>query len=211
MRSIARFGCLMIFAALAQGCYASVTSVAYDKFVADYPCDTAQISAELPNGRVEVVGCEHDQQYSCTAGYDYEHTRNPTTCSYRTRSAFQATDGSIHDAWGDESAAAAKEAATLSAMHDLPCARAAIVAIDDLTLEGCGQRITYRNLSQAFATPPGHFRITTGVRYMLVGRVPISGGSPTSSGAGCSKDTDCKGDRICVQGQCGPPTSTQSH
>jgi hypothetical protein len=29
-------------------------------------------------------------------------------------------------------------------------------------------------------------------------------------GSGCQKDTDCKGDRVCDNGRCGPPSTTNA-
>ena len=206
------------------GCVASVGSVARDTFQKSYTCPAGQLTVnpveEAGASFVEVVGCGHDEEYVCQAGHlgrniDGVHVddASPTSCSPRERIAYEATDGSIHEAWGGAGHGAA--AAIASAVHDLPCPRASIVAIDDLTLEGCGQRVTYRAVAQNIATPPGHQRITDGRRYMLVGRIPISGAvasatpppsmPPASSAPGCLKDTDCKGDRVCVQGQCADP------
>jgi hypothetical protein len=208
------------------GCVASVGSVARDTFLKSYTCPAGQLTVnpvqEAGVSFVQVVGCGHGEEYVCQAGHlsrniDGVHVddASPTSCSPRERIAYEATDGSIHEAWGD---AAQGGAAIASAVHDLPCPRASIVAIDDLTLEGCGQRVTYRAVAQNIATPPGHQRITDGRRYTLVGRIPISGAvaSATPRPPACRppvrhrdarKDTDCKGDRVCVQGQCADPTA----
>jgi hypothetical protein len=120
-----------------------------------------------------VLGCGRDYQYDCVSGGSTAAGESiPTVCSERARFAFQATDGSVHEAWdwtSEERSAAAREAATASAVHDLPCGRASIVAVDELTVEGCGQRITYRQVARDIATPPGHFGINNGSQYTLVG------------------------------------------
>jgi hypothetical protein len=213
---------VLLLVASLSGCVASVTSVARDTFLKSYTCPPGQLTVRpIEDGTgascsasaevcfVEVVGCGHDDEYQCQAGslgrnVDGVHVEDgyPTSCSPRERIAYEATDGSIHEAWGD---AAQGGAAIASAAHDLPCERASIVAIDNLTLEGCGQRVTYKSVDRFVATtPPGRFRITTSRRYTLVGRVPLPGAAtpspapssaPTSAGSGCSKDTDCKGDR----------------
>jgi hypothetical protein len=168
------------------GC-ASVTSVARDTFLKSYTCPSGQLTVSpIEDGSfVRVVGCGHDEEYACQAGLvarnvDGQVNQGDPHCALRPRSAYEATDGSIHEAWGD---AAQRDAAIASAIHDLPCQRASIVAIDELTLEGCGQRVTYRTAAQEIpwlgavswlATPPGHPRITAGSRYTLVGRIPIS-------------------------------------
>jgi hypothetical protein len=190
MRAPALGGSIGLAALLLAGCFASVTSVAHDMFARDYDCPTAE-ERVLPTTQIEVVGCGHDEQFNCTAGFTANDKRNssPTRCSYRPRSAFTATDGSVREtwnasttnvgkAWGNDSSDAEKETAILSAVHDLPCARASITLIDNLTLEGCGQRVTYRQIDgEITTTPPGHFHITTSHRYLLVGRIPIVGAS----------------------------------
>jgi hypothetical protein len=208
------------------GCFASVDSVARDSFVHDHACPPDQVtyhSVEDSATRVEVIGCGHDYQYDCiSGGQTVTRESIPTVCSERARFAFEATDGSLHEAWdwtSNERSAAARDAGIASAVHDLPCGRASTLAVDELTLEGCGQRITYRQVAREIATPPGHFGINNGSRYTLVGRVPIPGAAtpspapssaPASSGAVCAKDTDCKGDRVCVQAQCADPPTVKT-
>lgn len=41
------------------------------------------------------------------------------------------------------------------------------------------------------------------------GQPPTPPAAPAAPAAGCAKDTDCKGDRVCVQGQCGDPAQAQ--
>jgi hypothetical protein len=189
VQSVTLGGSIGLAALLLAGCFASVTSVAHDMFATEYECPTAK-ERELPTAQIEVVGCGHDEQYNCTAGFKANDNRSssyPTRCSYRRRSAFTATDGSVREtwdastttvggAWVSDASEAEKETAILSAVHDLPCARASIAVIDNLTLEGCGQRVTYKLIDgeKATATPPGHFHITTSHRYLLVARVPLA-------------------------------------
>jgi hypothetical protein len=183
MRSLALGG--SIAALLLAGCFASVTSVAHDMFATEYDCPAAK-ERVLPTDQIEVVGCGHDEQYNCTAGFTADNKRNssPTRCSYRPRSAFTATDGSVRESWNasttkvgknsvTDCSDAEKETAILSAVHDLPCSRTSIAVIDNLTLEGCGQRVTYRQDDVEIVTPPGHFHVTASHSYVLVGRKPV--------------------------------------
>ncbi len=185
MRPLTLRGSIGLAALPLAGCFASVTSVAHDMFVTEYECPTAK-ERVLPTAQIEVVGCGHDEQYNCTPGFTADDKRNssPTRCLYRPRSAFTATDGSVREtwnasttnvgkAWVNDSSDAEKETAILSAVHDLPCARTSITVIDNLTLEGCDHRVTYRQDDDQIATRPGHFHITASHRYVLVGRIPI--------------------------------------
>jgi hypothetical protein len=156
-----------------DGCIASVPSVAQEMFVKDYECPSADVTVVLPDSRVEVVGCGHDHQYTCAAGYATRHESFATTCSYRSRYSYEATDGSHHEAWADEAGGAVRETAILSAIHDLPCTRESIHLVDGLTLDGCGQRVTYREIVEDQSMPPAQKQITSIHRYLLIGRVAI--------------------------------------
>jgi hypothetical protein len=175
MRSSVLVGCLGLGVPLA-GCFASVTSVARDMFTTTYGCPSDQVvvqPAGTDDSFTEVIGCGHREEYNCVAGYQSRHGERPTSCTYRSRAAYGATDGTVHETVWESTADPQRAAAIASAAHDLPCPSASIAVIDSLTLEGCGQRITYRQLEQGYTTPPGHYRITGGYRYILVGRIPI--------------------------------------
>jgi hypothetical protein len=157
------------------GCFASNTSVAHDMFVAEYGCPTAEESED--GDIVDVVGCNHHQQFACSSGFNSRHhDSQPTTCSYRPRVAYVASDGTQRIAW-QEDKSIVYDTAMASAAHDLPCSQSAIKSVDNLTLEGCGQRVTYREVRvevELVNTVPGDFRVTLAYRYVLVGRVPLA-------------------------------------
>src|SRR5580693_1805879 len=78
-----------------SGCVASNTSVAHDMFVAEYGCPTAEESED--GDTVDVAGCNQHQQFACSPGYNRRHhDSQPTTCSYRPRVAYMASDGTQH-------------------------------------------------------------------------------------------------------------------
>jgi hypothetical protein len=143
-------------------------------FVAEYGCPTAEESED--GDTVDVAGCNQHQQFACSPGYNRRHhDSQPTTCSYRPRVAYMASDGTQRIAWLDDKSII-YDTALASAVHDLPCSQSAINNVDNLTLEGCGQRITYREVPvevELVNTVPRDFRVTLAYRYVLVGRVPI--------------------------------------
>jgi hypothetical protein len=97
-------------------------------------------------------------------------------CRQLERVPYQATDGSLHEAWEGDGTAQ-RDAAIASAVRDLPCAQSSVVVVDNLTLEGCGQRVTYRAVAnpREASTRPGH---APGFRYVVVDRVAIPVSAP---------------------------------
>ncbi len=167
-----------------SGCFASVTSVAHDMFTSDHDCPNAEETV-ADDGTVDVVGCGRHEEFKCTAGFNTGHRNQrtyPTTCSYRTREAYVASDGTQKIAWSGEGRLV-YETAIASAAHDLPCAPSSITEVDELTLEGCGQRVTYRAVPLELyrvSTDSNDFRVTDAYRYLLVARVPLKSPPPVA-------------------------------
>jgi hypothetical protein len=170
------------------GACTSRTSTVRQQFVSSYSCEADKVSVsprQATNEDVfDVVGCGKHAQYACSdATYADRGTAGGSStvgsCNERSRWAWEATDESIHEAWGSEDwGPISRDAAIASAAHDLPCDRAAITVVGSdrgtaNVLEGCGQRINYQVTDHDLATPTGHFRITRGFRFTLVGRTPI--------------------------------------
>jgi hypothetical protein len=152
----------LVFLVASSGCFASNTSVAHDMFVAEYGCPTAEESED--GDSVDVVGCNQHQQFTCSPGFNS-----------RARVAYMASDGTQRITWLDDKSIIF-DTALASAAHDLPCSPSTIKSVDNLTLEGCGQRVTYREVPvevELVNTVPRDFRVTLAYRYVLVGRVPI--------------------------------------
>ncbi len=139
------------------GCAAGPVMVARDRFVATHQsCAPDRVTVRLlgdvpPNnggGRgvaAQVNGCGSESVYLCA------HTLDSFTCSDRHRISVVATDGSMYQAWADDTDGAAKDAALASATHDLQCARPAVVmVVPNRILEGCGRRVTYENVDNRF-------------------------------------------------------------
>jgi hypothetical protein len=178
--------------ALFLGGCASASSVARDAFVAKYACPPGQATADDDGeGHAKVTGCGQSARYECAR--DTEPCREDPTgcytsglkCSEHGRTAYLATDGSLHAAWADGASGfvSLMQAATVaSAAHDLPCAPASVAVAGPLIAEGCGQRVTYKEASQDVGTPPGEPWIQNGFRLILVGRVPLAA-PEKSSGA----------------------------
>jgi hypothetical protein len=210
VRSSALHGCIV--AVLLVGCAnATETSTAHDAFVKAYACASDDITlrpvprSEWPTGTwnetaehderlarfIAVAGCGHDVQYRCEMQPDRFASHPPRTsqpaCTERRRSSYEATDGSRQQAWADADGDAAKEAAVLSASHDIPCGRASVVVVGrgtgdsdfiDGLLEGCGQRVTYKLVDYDGAPSGGGVGPVKGHRYTLVGRTPIPPSTP---------------------------------
>lgn len=174
---------------LMWGC-ASQTTIARDMFVADRSCPSDQVTAVSRGAdqvSIEVVGCGETAQYSC---YRFTQPCGPESpgrctgrdvCTERGRYLIGATDGSRQETWDgvDEDAAASKEAAFASAVHDLPCDRASVVVVAKDSggrpslLEGCQQRVTYQVVDDVSAAR-GRGQHVTRQKYVLVARVSIS-------------------------------------
>ncbi len=180
---------LGLMATVFVGCYPSAVPVAQTRFASQYACPKEQLTIrgvglEWENF-LDVVGCGHEAQYYCPYTSRDLGQHFGRYCDPRDRTAYQATDGTLHEGWGSvgdrvvgpldpEVEAARREAAVASAAHDIPCDRAALTAVDSEIVEGCGQRVTYRTVPEVIATPPGHFQIKEGYRFTLVGRIPTS-------------------------------------
>jgi hypothetical protein len=179
--------------ALFLGGCASAASIARDEFVAKYACSADHAVAEDDGvGHARVAGCGKSARYVCAR--DTEPCRKDPSgcytsglkCSEAGRSAYQATDGSLHAAWVDGASgfvSLMREATVVSAAHDLPCAPASVAVVARLTAEGCGQRVTYKEAPQTMVTPPGEAWIQNGLRLVLVGRVPLAAPEKPSSSA----------------------------
>ena len=128
-----------------SGCFASMTSVARNSFAKEYGCDEVHVGEIGDDGVVEVSGCEKHARYTCVPGYDTRHHGAvDTSCSVRPRFEIEATDGTWQDDWKHDDVAA--DAASKSAAHDIPCALESLTSLDALTVDGCGQRVTYREI-----------------------------------------------------------------
>jgi hypothetical protein len=196
---LASFG---LVATLVGACGEPLESSARARFVGNYACPADQITVR-PVGNdyfqiLDVVGCGKEAQYRCAPGRfgakgTYDFSRGANSCVPRDRTAYRATDGTVHEGWESpisryegqvslEVQMAQREAAIASAVHDIPCDPASTAALDGEMVEGCGQRVTYRTVAEVIPTSPGHFVIREGYRYTLVGRVAIPGGATPSPG-----------------------------
>ncbi len=197
-----RLACLGLFATLVGACGEPLETSARARFVGNYACPADQVTVR-PVGNdyfqiLDVVGCGKEAQYRCAPGRfgtkgTYDFSQGPNSCVPRDRTAYRATDGTVHEGWESPSSRyegqvplevqrAQREAAVSSAAHDIPCDPASTAALDGEMVEGCGQRVTYRTVAEVIPTTPGHFVIKEGYRYTLVGRVAIPGGATPGPG-----------------------------
>jgi len=158
------------------GCIESISSVAHEKFVHDTGCNVAEDSPDETSGQVEVSGCGQHVQYACAPGYATNHRGIvATSCTTRPRYAILSTDGAWQDDW--EYNDVARAALMRSAAHDIPCANGSLTFVDNLIAEGCGQRVTYRDVSElaieANDSKSG-YPITNASKYVLVGRLSVT-------------------------------------
>ncbi len=149
----------VLVACVLAGC-ATRQWVARDAFGDKYSCPAEQVSvrseaqATTPSGlpipdttNLSVGGCGVEAKYRChNAGAGRGNTNN--VCVENSRFGIQATDGSVYTATASdaEAARAPEKAAVASAAHDIPCPRASIrvVGREPMVVEGCGQRLTYK-------------------------------------------------------------------
>jgi hypothetical protein len=162
------------------------TQVPHDLFAARRGCAGDQVTATFVTDHFEVRGCGLEARYrvgrACPAGAERCYRPGPFVTPYWEigRLAYRATDGSLHVGW--DSDPPAREAALASAARDLPCPSVSLVADDTVTVEGCGQRITYKPLPEPVpTTPPGQPWIAAGYRYVEVARVPVVAPVPLGS------------------------------
>ena len=105
-------------------------------------------------------------------------------CEENGTFAVQATDGSVFTATSADAEAARvpEKAAIASAAHDIPCARASlrVVGHEPTVVDGCGQRITYKEEEHALVPPPGYTvdADIKGYRDVMVSRVALPEAEP---------------------------------
>jgi hypothetical protein len=178
---------MALLAWLLGGC-ASADWIARDQFGAEYSCPNDQVNVlrkavatdvqgqALPGTEFIVGGCGAQARYLCrTSGAD--SGGGASVCSERVLFALAATDGQVFTAMNDDPRGSqiAHQAAVVSAAHDIPCDVAAVrvVANQPTVVEGCGQRVTYKEEEHAIPVPPG-YEIEgrmKGFREVVVGRV----------------------------------------
>jgi hypothetical protein len=181
---------LGLLAFLLGGC-PSQAWMARDAFGAKYSCAEDQVTvrkqvdattaagALLPDVTdLNVGGCGSDAWYRCHNATSESGGSNQV-CVERILSGLEASDGSVHLAWqGDpEWPAISHQTAIQSAAQDLPCdaASSRVVAQDPITVEGCGQQVTYRLVPRDLTPPLGSAfeGKAAGYRYEMVSRAPV--------------------------------------
>jgi hypothetical protein len=187
MRTICARAGIALSAWLLGGC-ATSEWVARDAFGDKYSCPADQVTVRRvsPSTSVKgepmpgftdlsVGGCGLEAKYRChNANADRGGTKN--VCVENVRFGIQATDGSVTMAMPDDPDApeAPVRAAIASAAHDIPCPRESLrlVMREPTTVEGCGQRLTYKEEEHALTPPPGYTldADVKGYRAVLVSR-----------------------------------------
>jgi hypothetical protein len=186
---------LGLAACLLAGC-ATSQWVARDAFGDKYSCPADQVTvrkevqATTPWGQpidgytdLSVGGCGLEAKYRChNAAAGRGGTSN--VCEENGRFGIQATDGSVYMATSADAEAARvpEKAAIASAARDIPCARASIrvVGHEPTAVEGCGQRITYKEEEHDLVPPPGYTidGDIKGYRDVIVSRVVLPEAAP---------------------------------
>jgi hypothetical protein len=178
---------MALLAWLLGGC-ASADWTVRDQFGAEYSCPNELVNVvhkaaptdgqgqRLPGTEFTVAGCGAQARYRCRTS-SAEGGGNTNVCVERILFALAATDGEVFTAMNDDPRASqiAHQAAVVSAAHDIPCDVAAVRVVSNqpTLVEGCGQRVTYKEEEHAIPAPPGveiEGRMT-GFREVLVGRV----------------------------------------
>ncbi len=178
---------LALLAWLLAGC-ASADWTARDRFGSEYSCPNDQVNVvrkaaptdgqgqRLPGTEFFVAGCGAQARYVCHTS-SADSGGNTTVCVERVLFALAATDGEVFTAMNDDPQGpqVAHQAAVVSAAHDIPCDVAAVRVVSDqpTVVEGCGQRITYKEEEHAIPVPPGYEveARMRGFREVVVGRV----------------------------------------
>ncbi len=181
---------MALLACLLGGC-ASADWTARDQFGAEYSCPNDLVNVlrkaaatdgqgqRLPGTEFYVGGCGAQARYLCRPS-STDSGGSANICVERVLFALAATDGEVFTAMNDDphGPQVAHQAAVVSAAHDIPCDVAAVrvVANQPTVVEGCGQRVTYKEEEHAIPVPPG-YEIEgrmRGFREVLVGRVATS-------------------------------------
>jgi hypothetical protein len=160
------------------GCTHSWPHVARNAFAESYWCPVNQIevSPEPGSDRIyRVAGCGLEVTYDCSG------TGDSMACRARQRIEYEATDATSHGASLEEDTssnhAMSREAAVVSAVHDLQCDRASLqVAGADPNgfaniVDGCGQRVTYEIVDAADQPTAGPVKKHT---YVVLRRSPLA-------------------------------------
>ena len=182
-------------AGLLAGC-ATNEWVARDAFGDKYSCPADRVTvrkevpATTPDGQplpgftdLAVGGCGVESKYLChNSAAGTGSTKN--VCVENLRFGIQASDGSVVIATtgGPDAAGAPEKAALASAAHDIPCARASlqVVGREPMVIDGCGQRLMYREEEHDLVPPPGYTLDgdIKGYREVLISRTPLADAGP---------------------------------
>jgi hypothetical protein len=182
-------------ACLLGGC-ATSEWVARDAFGDKYSCPADQVTVRgvapaisvkgepMPGFTdLSVGGCGVESRYRCH-NQDADRGGTKNVCVENVRFGIQATDGSVYMATPDDPDApeAPVHAAIASAARDIPCNRASIrlVMREPTVVEGCGQRLTYKEEEHELTPPPGYVLEgnVKGYRDVLVSRTAAIDSAP---------------------------------
>jgi len=185
---------IALLAWLLGGC-ATADWTVRDQFGAEYSCPNDRVNVlgkaaatdgqgqRLPGTEFTVGGCGAQARYLCHPS-SADDGGNANVCVERVLFALAATDGEVFTAMNDDphGPQVAHQAAVVSAAHDIPCDVAAVRVVSNqpTVVEGCGQRITYKEEEHAIPVPPrveieGRMK---GFREVVVGRVATTPPAP---------------------------------